>query len=504
MRERRKGDMWGYWVLGVVAVGTALRFFRLGAKSLWVDEGYSVVVTRLGWGVLVKGVFELENHPPLYFLALKLWNMAGYPESDGYVRGLSAIVSVAIVWGVYKLGRLVFGKWEGLVGAGLAGISAYQIYFAQEARLYALVGALAVWSTYFLFRGLREEGRPRDWVAYCVLGAAALWTFYYSVFLVAAQGAAAVTYLVVKGREEKGSAAWRGWVVSQVVLMLAFAPLAVMLLSKGKVTGGGGAGVSGGALGEGLAQYAVWVGSAVPERSLVAGLTLLGIFPVWAALMGMRKKWLGVTTTVMLFGLPFGMVALFPYKPFGFEGKHLFFVTPFYWVIAGFVVVRFKVAGRVACAALVACNVLALSIYYGDSYEKEDWDWAAEYVGERFGSRDAIFCEPAWGYYSFERYWLRRYAGELVRGEAYVLIDPEGELTAEALREEFSPYRRVWLVEGENAAVVPNPNVEKWLGEMMSVKMKVERKSAIGKIIVVLFQRKEGERDEDSEGEGSS
>ncbi len=498
MKEDSKRGLCEYWWLLIVAVAAGLRFFGIGSKALWVDEGYSAKVIELGWKPLVRGVFELENHPPLYFAALKAWSFVWSPGSDGYVRGLSALASVLIVLGVYKVGRLVFGKWEGIVGAGLTAVSAYQIYFAQEARLYALVGALGVWSTYFLMRGLKDEGRLRDWVAYCALSIAALWTFYYSVFLVAAQGVTALMMLM--RREGKGVRV--RWVASQMVIVLAFVPLVFVMLGRGggMRAAGEGMGMEGAVLSRAVVEYAAWVPGPLPDKSLAVGLTLLGVFPVWAAIMGIRKKAVGVAGMVILFALPFGLVALLPYKPFGFEGKHLFFVTPFYWALAGYAAVRFRVAGIASCAALVASNIFALATYYPDSYQKEDWDWAAEYVGERFGSRDAIFCEPAWEIYSFERYWTRKYAGEVVRGSAPAMIDSTGGRIAEdELREMVGGYRRVWLVEVENKAVGPNPNVEKWLGEMMGVKMRIERRFAVGTISIVLFQRKEGERDEDSQ-----
>jgi hypothetical protein len=506
MKQNGERDLFRWALLGVFAAAAGLRFFRIGEKGLWVDEGYSAVVTKLPLGQLVEGVFKLENHPPLYFMLLKAWSVWGFLSgSDAYLRGFSAFASLAIVWGVYKLGRLVFGKWEGLVAGGLVAVSAYQVYFAQEVRLYTVVGALGVWATYFMVKGLREEGRVRDWVVYSVLSAAALWTFYYAVFLVAAQGAVALVYLAARRREESGGATARRWVVSQMVIVLTFVPLVFVMLRRGGMGGAAGVGIGmgGSSLIEALAQYAAWVGTPLPERSLAAGLMLLGLFPVWAALMGMRKKTLAVVGMVMLFGLPFGMVALFPYKPFGFEGKHLFFVTPFWAVLAGFGVLRFKVAGALACAALVAGNVFALAAYYPDSYQKENWDWAAEYVGERFGSRDAIYCNPAWGVYSFERYWTSRYAGELVRGRAPTLLDDtDGNITEGAFREMISRYQRVWLVEVENKAIGPDRKVGEWFREMMRAKMEVARRFAVGKISIVLFQRKERERDEDIQRDG--
>ena len=66
----------------------------------------------------------------------------------------------------------------------------------------------------------------------------------------------------------------------------------------------------------------------------------------------------------------------------------------------------------------------------------------------------------------------------------------------------ISRYQRVWLVEVENKAIGPDRNVGEWFREMMRAKMGVERRFAVGKISIVLFQRKERGRDEDIQRDG--
>jgi len=48
MRESRRWGWAEYAGLGLVVLGGGLRFFRIGAKSFWVDEAFSAVLTRLG------------------------------------------------------------------------------------------------------------------------------------------------------------------------------------------------------------------------------------------------------------------------------------------------------------------------------------------------------------------------------------------------------------------------------------------------------------------------
>ena len=113
MKQEGERGLFRWGLLGVFVVAAGLRFFRIGEKALWVDEGYSATLTKLRWDLLLEGVLRLENHPPLYFVLLKVWSVCGFLSgSDAYLRGLSAFASLAIVGGVYKLGRLVLGKLD--------------------------------------------------------------------------------------------------------------------------------------------------------------------------------------------------------------------------------------------------------------------------------------------------------------------------------------------------------------------------------------------------------
>src|SRR5690349_5834368 len=61
----------------VVALGLALRLYRLGAQSLWLDEGatWAEVTGRTGkgWLALLGELFSKDAAYPLYHVLLKGW-----------------------------------------------------------------------------------------------------------------------------------------------------------------------------------------------------------------------------------------------------------------------------------------------------------------------------------------------------------------------------------------------------------------------------------------------
>lgn len=149
-------------VLGlIVALGAVLRFWNIGAQSLWFDEGYSAWVIGLSPGRIVE-VIRNDASPPLYYLLVKLWSEA-FGDSEAALRSLSAVAAVvslmvvpAITW------RLTRNGLATVTTACVYALSVLQIQYAQEARSYGLASLLAAIAVYSAVR--RMEG-SRWWLA---------------------------------------------------------------------------------------------------------------------------------------------------------------------------------------------------------------------------------------------------------------------------------------------------------------------------------------------------
>ncbi len=136
----------GIWLTLLLAAG--LRFYRLAGQSLWSDEGNSVALAQLGLGEIAART-AWDIHPPFYYWLLNAW-MRVFGQDEVAVRSLSAVIGVLLVAVVYRLGSRLFNVHVGLLAAIFAAVSPFQVYYAQEARMYALLallGALVVWTT---------------------------------------------------------------------------------------------------------------------------------------------------------------------------------------------------------------------------------------------------------------------------------------------------------------------------------------------------------------------
>src|SRR4029079_4732359 len=88
----------------VLAAGLALRLYRLGAQSLWLDEGatWAEVTGRTGkgWLALRGELFSKDAAYPLYHIMLKVWvGLVG--DSEWALRLPSALAGGGAGGGVY-------------------------------------------------------------------------------------------------------------------------------------------------------------------------------------------------------------------------------------------------------------------------------------------------------------------------------------------------------------------------------------------------------------------
>jgi mannosyltransferase len=170
--RRRRLD---WWIVAFLLLAVVLRFPGLGVRSLWFDEAFSGSVARLSTVQVLTGASR-DNHPPGHFLLLHLCRPLG--ASEFALRFPSAWCSVAAVALVARLGCDLFGKRAARLAALGMAIAPFQVYYAQEARMYGLVIALSAGSLWAFLRAVRGDGRA--WWLYGLFTALGLYTHYYA------------------------------------------------------------------------------------------------------------------------------------------------------------------------------------------------------------------------------------------------------------------------------------------------------------------------------------
>lgn len=173
-------------LVAVLLLGWALRLHALDARSLWADEGWTLVLTE-GPGLDdVTRTMAADQHPPLFFVAFRVWRtLTG--ESELALRYFSVLISVVGVAAIYPLGRGLFSPLTGLLAALLLALADLPIDLAQEVRHYGLMATLAIVSSVYYVRVWRRPTRARR-IGYVLASLALLYTHYLGAFVLLAQG----------------------------------------------------------------------------------------------------------------------------------------------------------------------------------------------------------------------------------------------------------------------------------------------------------------------------
>lgn len=120
----------------------ALRLIGLTRQSLWRDEVDALLFATRPLAQLLQMFRRPGENGPLFFLALRPW-LAAAGHSEFALRFPSALAGALAVPIVYILMRRLGGRKPATVAALLMATAPYLIWYGQEAKMYALLTALA-------------------------------------------------------------------------------------------------------------------------------------------------------------------------------------------------------------------------------------------------------------------------------------------------------------------------------------------------------------------------
>lgn len=158
------------WLLLFLLLAWGLRLYHLDTMSLWWDESLSwdraihSIPTILANTIQIQNVTTRDLHPPLYFLFLHFSVLAA-GTTEFALRFLSAFANELTVAMLYPLARVLFPKkkFVAITTVLFTALSPFYVWYAQEARPYALVLLWSVLAVYALLRWLKTD--PQTWRA---------------------------------------------------------------------------------------------------------------------------------------------------------------------------------------------------------------------------------------------------------------------------------------------------------------------------------------------------
>lgn len=182
------------WIIPgiLVIVAITLRASDLGSTCLWFDEVFSFHAASHPWSSLFHFVAADLIHPPLYYVALKLW-IAGGGESVHWLRGLSAVwFLLSLIPAFLLLRELKLSVLQQIITLSILLMSSQLLKYSLEVRMYAQLWFLAAFAIWLFVRIV--NGRS-SWLILAIADLMLVHTHYFGWFLVLSQLiAAAILY----------------------------------------------------------------------------------------------------------------------------------------------------------------------------------------------------------------------------------------------------------------------------------------------------------------------
>ncbi|MDI9549099.1 MAG: glycosyltransferase family 39 protein [Chloroflexota bacterium] len=460
---------------GVVLLAGLLRFWAIDAKTIWLDEAFSIWVAELPLPKLLRFVASVDHHPPLYYLLQHGWQVA-LGNSAFAVRSLPALLGVATVPLLYAAGRRLTDGTTALMAALLLAVSPFHVRYGQESRMYALMTLLAAGALLCLAVWLADSRagsvqRRAAMGGLAVTQALLMLTHNTAALLFPAalnagvagafwmQGASAKTAGVGGTLGDKGFVL--RWLAVQAAALLLWLPWGPAFWAQAQTV-----------YHEFWIQqpsgYSVWLAFhnfnlAFPEGWFPAapwwdllywGLTLGG---VWA----LRRRRPVAVLLAAMFIVPPVLELLAGLRRPVFSDRTLIWTTlPYYLFVAaglrGLAEGAKATRWRTVAASAVAVLLVGLTVYslhaYFTGYEKEDWRSAAACVAEGARPGDLAVFHAPWVQIPFAYYYRGQGAPVEMRGapaDLFATGELEPAMRTEdlpALRNLIAGRERVWLV----------------------------------------------------------
>ncbi len=422
---RSRAVLRSVWVaLAVVfLIGVETRFVGLADRSLWFDEAFSVSLARMPVPAIVQFLRgNNDTHPPLYYALLHAW-IHLFGPGEVAVRSLSALIGLLTIPLLYGFARRLVDRNVALVASALLAGSAFAVHAAQEARMYPLLGLLALGSWFSMLLAIRTR-RARYWASYAACGALMLYTHYFGFLVLGSQ----VLYLAPRWRRDRRTL--RDALLALGAVAVLFSPWVPTLFAQ-TISGRGWPTFRPPVTANALANLLALFGFG-GELFGTGGYFHISLLPVWKAvlvaapLLGLMgagvyalrgdRAWL----LVCYWAGPILAAAVVSHRVNIFYPRYFSFLTPpFALLLAAGIdlgaaaLIRWARRGMESRpVALAACAVIVLAVnapvingYVSVDYAEHDWRSAAELVTAAAGPRDYLLFVPGFAETPFEYYY---------------------------------------------------------------------------------------------------
>ena len=448
-----------WYLIASAIVAATIRLIGITKADIWHDEGYTLMLIQHEPLDIIARTAR-DFHPPLYYL-LSHWWCGLFGTSELTIRSLSLICSVGVVILIYFIAkRLLFSEATARLAVIFAAFGPFLVRYSQEARMYGLAALLVTSATLALLIALdnaRQTSHKRQrfqwWIIYGLLMASALYTHYYTAFIVVVH----IGYAWHRLGGFRQMITNKAWWVGNTIAAGAFAFwLPILATQLQRVTNGYWIPpVDGGTIPATLMQFSVFRNNFLPPS--IAGLVLITLACYIAATISKSPK---ATRPPLLFIVGWLVVPLLLAlvvslkQPVYVDRYFTYSSVAFYLLLACLVnQARLKTRQK-AILAIAIVAIFCFGIFNVYQQANHQMGTIGRYVSQHFQPSDEIVSAELYTYFDFTYYNHSGAQAHLLStgrlsgyGESSLLYERQNQLVVPSLSS-LNPARlqRVWLV----------------------------------------------------------
>ena len=436
-------------LVGLTIAGLLLRFYNLGANSLWLDEASTLMFARQSLAGIWESTAGGEFNPPLFYWLEHAMLLLG--ESEFVLRFLPALLGVLTIPVVYFVGKEFKDQNVGLIAAALLAFSPFHIYYSQEARAYAPMLFFFSLALLFYVRANRSD-EVRSWALFGLFSAVSFWMHFYAIVPIAVlilhalvTRAGAIRHDILSAKNTAIAVAV--FAVASLPLLIVTASLFLARTSSAPTFGMQGLDV--------IYQTLFQV-SGFNDLIMAAFIVLflIGVAVMW------RDDRNGAFFLIFMMSLPF-VASLILSSRMPMIPRHLIFLLPVYFIgiASAYPALHALVRNKKAVYAVVVAAALISTPFLATYYttpQKNDWRGFSAELGGMTGEGDLIVVLPPYMAQPLDYYYGNTTDGTLELG-----ANTGSDL--EAIREQYPGRETFYVVTWDILAVDPTGDALNWL-----------------------------------------
>jgi mannosyltransferase len=167
----------------IILLAAVLRCLFLNSREIYYDDAFSIFLSNRSLAEIISGT-AADTMPPLYYFLLHAWQKLGAAQL-WQLRFLNVGLSLLVVFGVFLVVCKLATEKAALWAAFFTAISPFQIYHAQEIRMYVIL-ELNLLGYFLSFLEFYQPGKiinkiPPQ-IGFIIFGALAMYSHNLAIF----------------------------------------------------------------------------------------------------------------------------------------------------------------------------------------------------------------------------------------------------------------------------------------------------------------------------------